>query len=41
MVWRFDGAAGPLNFFGVDSLAKTEFVAPPGRSTSSTSNHVC
>ena len=27
MVWRFDGAAGPLNFFDVDSLEKVEFVA--------------
>nr|XP_051190213.1 uncharacterized protein LOC127303530 [Lolium perenne] len=28
MVWRFDGAVGPLNFFDIDSLAKAEFVAP-------------
>nr|XP_051229421.1 uncharacterized protein LOC127347251 [Lolium perenne] len=29
MVWRYDGAAGPQNFFGVDNLAAAEFVAPP------------
>ncbi|XP_051211656.2 AP2/ERF and B3 domain-containing transcription factor ARF14-like [Lolium perenne] len=28
MVWRYDGAAGPRNFFDVDNLAATEFVAP-------------
>nr|XP_051221576.1 ethylene-responsive transcription factor ERF110-like [Lolium perenne] len=28
MVWRFDGVAGPRNFFDVDNLAAAEFVAP-------------
>jgi hypothetical protein len=29
MVWRYDGGAGPRNFFDVDNLAAAEFVAPP------------
>jgi hypothetical protein len=29
MVWRYDGGAGPWNFFDVDNLAAAEFVAPP------------
>nr|XP_051211022.1 ethylene-responsive transcription factor ERF110-like [Lolium perenne] len=28
MVWRYDGAAGPRNFFDVDNLAVAEFMAP-------------
>nr|XP_051196021.1 dehydration-responsive element-binding protein 1E-like [Lolium perenne] len=29
MMWRYDGGAGPRNFFDVDNLAAAEFVAPP------------
>ncbi|XP_051201824.1 uncharacterized protein [Lolium perenne] len=29
MVWRYDGATVPRNFFDVDNLAAAEFVAPP------------
>nr|XP_051219219.1 ethylene-responsive transcription factor ERF084-like [Lolium perenne] len=31
MVWRYDGGAGPRNFFDVNNLAAAEFVAPPPR----------